>query len=89
MIVMVVRDCRFNPSKDVSPVSQTGFIDLKNAFANNSIPSQVVGAESDYNGIDEPASILGRPSDVFEAMEMESHIKSVGSCNKSESDSAQ
>ena len=76
---MQVKDCRFNPARDVVSVSQTGFIDLKNAFANNSIPSQIVGADTDYNGIDDPASILGRPTDVFEAMEMESYVKIAGS----------
>lgn len=88
MICMRVKGCRYNPVMDLSSVSQTGFVDLKNAFANNSIPSQIVGAETDYNGIEDPASILGRPSDVFEAMVMESYVKSVGTSNKSEKDSA-
>lgn len=88
MICMRVKGCRYSPARDLSPVSQTGFVDLKNAFANNSIPSQIVGAETDYNGIDDPACILGRPSDVFEAMEMESYVKSVGTSSKSETDSA-
>ena len=86
---MRVSGCKFNPIKDISPVSQTGFVDLKNAFANNSIPSQIVGAETDYNGIEEPSSILGRPSDVFEAMEMETYVRSVGSYDKTEKESAQ
>lgn len=85
---MIVKSCHFNPLKDLSSVSQTGFVDLKNAFANNCIPSQITGADTDYNGIDDPSSILGRPSDIFEAMDMESYVKSVGSSNNSEKDSA-
>ena len=85
---MLVKSCRFNPVRDVSSVSQTGFIDLKNAFANNCVPSQIVGEDTDYNGIDDPSSILGSPSDVFEAMEMESYVKTAGSYNKNEKDSA-
>lgn len=87
---MRVGDCRYNPVKDCSPVSQTGFIDLKKAFANNSIPSQIVGQDTDYNGIEEPGSILGRPFDIFEAMEMESYVKSYSSnsSSKSETDPA-
>lgn len=73
---MRVGNCRFNPKRDLSPVSQTGFIDLKSAFASGAVPSVAPDAETDYNGIEDPHSILGRPSDVFEAIEMQSHINS-------------
>ena len=81
---MIVKKCAFNPVVDKTPVSDTGFVDLKTAFVNNSIPSQVSGSDSDYNGIDDPGSILGKPSDVFEAMEMESYIKDSSSSANSE-----
>lgn len=72
---MKVPSTRFDPVRDVCPVSQTGFVDLNSAFANNFVPSVAENAESDYNGIEDPASILGRPRDVFEAMQMESYIR--------------
>lgn len=84
---MVVKDCLFDPVKDKTPVSDTGYVDLKSAFVNNAIPSQVAGTEEDYNGIDDPSSILGKPSDVFEALEMESYVKETGK-SQSEKDSA-
>lgn len=71
---MVYDSFPFNPLCDKNPVSSTGFVDLKSAFVNNAIPSNISNEDSDYNGIDDPASILGKPSDIFEAMEMESHI---------------
>ena len=71
---MVYENFAFNPLRDKSPVSTTGYIDLKSAMANSVIPSQLPDAEQDYNGIDDPASILGKPRDVFEAMDMEKHI---------------
>lgn len=80
---------RFNPIVDKSAVSQTGYIDLKSAFVNSAIPSKLPDAESDYNGIDEPASILGKPRDVFEAMDMQSHINSFKSSSTADSDESE
>lgn len=71
---MLYRGCKFNPVKDKSPVSNTGFVDMKSAMVNSAIPSQIPGTEDDYNGIEDPASILGKPRDVFEAMDMQRHI---------------
>lgn len=78
-------DFAFNPQLDKIPVSQTGFIDLKSAMVNNVIPSQIVDTEESYNGIDDPSSILGKPRDVFEAMDMQSYINNY---NADDSDSA-
>lgn len=76
MIVMEIGACRYNPVRDCTPVSQTGFIDLCSAFVNNTIPPSIGVSETEYNGMDDPSMILGKPSDVFEAIEMESHINS-------------
>lgn len=82
---MVILDTRFDPVRDLCEVSQTGYIDLVSAFITGSVPSQIADSDDDYNGIEDPQSILGRPSDVFEAMEMQSYINSVGSQPKDES----
>lgn len=71
---MIVASTPFNPQRDKSSVSQTGFIDLKSAMVNNAIPSEIAETEEQYNGIEDPASILGKPTDVFEAMDMQAHI---------------
>lgn len=64
----------YNPLKDKSPVSPTGAIDAKSALANNCVPTTIADTDEQYNGIDNPVSILGRPRDVFEAMDMQSAI---------------
>lgn len=71
---MIVEKCFFDPVKDIAPVEQFGFVDLKSALANSVVPSVVADAESDYNGIENPDSILGKPTDVFEAMDMQSAL---------------
>lgn len=73
---MVVTECKFNPIKDKTPVDALGFVDLKSAMVNHAIPSQIADTEEDYNGIEDPQSIMGRPTDVFEAMEMQTRINS-------------
>lgn len=73
---MVYSKFAFNPVKDKTPVSVNGYVDMKSAMVNFAIPSQIPGTDDDYNGIDNPASILGKPRDVFEAMDMQKHINS-------------
>lgn len=83
---MIVEKCFFDPIKDIAPVEQFGFVDLKNALANSVVPSVMADAESDYNGIENPDSVLGKPSDVFEAMDMQAAL--LDSANSDESKNA-
>lgn len=66
---MLVLDCPFDPVRDIAPVDQFGFIELKDALANSIVPSQMPDSESDYNGIDEPDKVIGKPRDIFEALD--------------------
>lgn len=59
--------CEFVKVRNVSEVEQTGFVDLASALANHSVPSDIESSDETYNGIDDPASIMGKPRDVFEA----------------------
>ena len=86
MIVMQYVDFRFNPERDKTAVSETGGVDLRAALVNSCIPAGVVDTDESYNGISEPASILGKPRDVFEAMEMQSHINTFQSPEKDNKD---
>lgn len=72
---MYVGDCLFDPVRDIAPVEQFGFIDLKTALAESVVPSQMPESDSDYNGIDDPNKILGRPHDVFEAIDTQRAIE--------------
>lgn len=64
--------CKYNPKKDVKRVSPNGALNLKQAYANNSIPADVRVKDGKFNGIDDPASIAGRPSDPLDAEVMAS-----------------
>lgn len=64
---MYIESCKFDPVKDIQAVEQTGWVDLAKANAMNSIPAQLQAADLSYNGVEDPNSIAGRPSDLFEA----------------------
>lgn len=58
---------KYDPRFDRKAVEQTGFVDIAAANAESTIPAGIALAEERFNGIDDPRSIAGRPSDQFEA----------------------
>ena len=42
-------------------------------------------SESDYNGIDEPAQVLGKPHDIFEAIDTQKALEAAASSSGDES----
>ena len=76
---MLITEVKFNKDKDIKRVYQFGFVDITKAFESGSVPSSVVLTEDQYNMIDNPDSILGRPADIFEAYRMKEYVNSVGS----------
>lgn len=66
---MIVEHCEYDPVRDIKPVDQYGFIDLKTALDSSIVPSQMPDSDSDYNGIDDPEKVIGHPRDVFEAID--------------------
>lgn len=76
---MIVKDCPYNPVRDLAPVEQFGFIELKDALANSIVPSQMPESETDYNGIDEPDKVLGKPHDIFEVMDAQKAAEQLAS----------
>ena len=85
---MVVTDCSFDPVRDVAPVEQFGFIDLKTALDSSIVPSQMPDSEQDYNGIDNPEEIVGHPRDIFEAIDAQKAIEASGSTVSGEGEKA-
>lgn len=79
---MVVNECKFDVERDMQAVEPFGFVDLKDALVNNCVPSQLPDSESDYNGIEDPDSIVGKPSDVFDALRMQSDLDARASAAK-------
>ena len=76
---MLVESCPFDPVVDMKPVEQYGFIDLKTALDSSIVPSQMPESESDYNGIDDPEKGLGKPRDIFEAIDAQKDFDTVAS----------
>lgn len=79
---MIVESCPFDPVRDLHPVDQFGFIDLKTALDQSVVPSQMPESDSDYNGIEDPQQILGKPRDIFEAIDSQSAIEAVSSSDE-------
>lgn len=76
---MIVKDCPFDPVRDLAPVEQFGFIELKDALANSIVPSQMPESDTDYNGIEEPEKVIGKPRDVFEAIDAQKAAEQIAS----------
>ena len=75
---MIVLDCKYNEICDNTAVDQYGFVDLAESIRNGVVPSSVSNTEDEYNGIDDPSTILGKPHDVFEAIRMQDYVKTAG-----------
>lgn len=78
---MIVESCPFDPVRDLHPVDQFGFIDLKTALDQSVVPSQMPESDFDYNGIEEPQQILGKPRDIFEAIDTQNAIEASASAS--------
>lgn len=76
---MKVQECFFDPVRDLKPVDQFGFIDLKSALASSVVPSQLPESDTDYNGVEDPEAVLGTPHDVFEAIDMQRAVEAAAS----------
>lgn len=75
--------CKYDPNRDMREVDPFGYVDLGKALVTGIVPSDVTGNMSSYNGIDNPESILGTPSDVFDSMRM------IDTINQSSAESGQ
>lgn len=64
-------------SRDIASVVQIGFIDLRVAYATGVVPCDIDGVEGNFNGVESPESIIGRPDDVFAAMRAAKAVESV------------
>lgn len=81
---MIVEKCPFDPVRDLHPVDQFGFIDLKSALDSSVVPSQMPESDTDYNGIEDPQQILGKPRDIFEAIDTQNAVEAAAASAASE-----
>lgn len=68
----------YDPEKDLCPVDPFGFINLADAWLNHNVPTTVNDEVVNYNGIDDPESMLATPKDIFEAYRMNDAILKYG-----------
>lgn len=66
---MLRENCVYNPDFDIQAVDQTGYVDLAKAHSTGSVPAILDVDSLEYNEIDDPNSIVARPSDEFDAMQ--------------------
>lgn len=64
----------FNPMRDRLPYQPNQAVDIGEAFASGVIPGNLSAQEVNYNHIANPADIIGRPRDEFEAMQIERNL---------------
>lgn len=69
-------DYGFDEVKDLAEVDQFGAIDLRSAFVNSSVPENVEISAESFNGVDDAQSLVGRPSDVFDAIRKADYVAS-------------
>lgn len=59
----------YNELVDINEVDQIGYVDLRMAYETQTIPGNLNPEDMSYNDIDDPASIAGKPSDIFGAIQ--------------------
>ena len=75
---MYVKNCVYNPLCDRSAVEPFGYVNLVEAVENGTVPSSINNVESEYNDIEDPSTIIGKPGDIFELYRMNDYIKTNG-----------
>lgn len=80
---MYVQNCVYNPMCDICAVEPFGYINLVEAVENGTVPSTINNVEAEYNGIEDPATIIGKPGDIFEMYRMSDYIKANGTVQSS------
>lgn len=67
---MNVEKCMYNPDRDLQDVDQFGYIDLNRAYVEGVVLGDTKSDARQYNNIEDPRSIIGRPDDTFDALMM-------------------
>ena len=58
----------FDPIKDMTEVEPFGFVDLVRAYATGTVEGDIHPDQLNFNLIEDPSSIIGRPADEFDAV---------------------
>lgn len=67
----------YNPFRDLHSVDPASAgVDLRAAYVNNSVPSNISGAELGFNDAGDASSMMTRPADVFEQYRQRDYVQS-------------
>ena len=66
----------YDPSKDLHPVEQYGFVDLSEVFQTGNITGDLDAGLENYNEIEDPDSIIDKADDIFSLYRQVDQIKS-------------
>lgn len=76
VVDVTARECKFNPYVDAEEVKQGLAVQVDEMLQTGIVKDS--GETLDNNGIDDPNSIIGRVSDVFDAIDSARIIKKYG-----------
>lgn len=79
------RITEYNEVTDIQAVDTVGWVDIAEAIKNGYVPGSINVDDMVYNEIEDPASVMSAPSDVFELLRQGDYIKGYKPAN-SESD---
>lgn len=69
--------CKFNKSRDLQQVDQFGFVDINKSVLEGFVPNDLGDPAIGYDAPEvDPESIIGKPSDTFEAMRLQDSLAS-------------
>lgn len=75
-MIAVLRD--FDKVKDMQEVDQFGYVNLGEAYANGVVEGNLNPDVSEFNGIEHPEAIIGKPSDEFDAIALQNIVRERG-----------
>lgn len=82
---MVYENLVYNPKYDKCPVSQDGFVDLVDAFANRMIPDSVPPTELKFSDCEDTGALLPKAEDVFDTIQQSHTIRSISDSRSNDS----
>lgn len=88
MPIVTKEDMFFNPIRDLKAVEPFGFVDLKSALVNGVIEAKIAETNEDYNGIESPNIIIGKPRDIFDALQTKINLANAAADSGSSKESA-
>lgn len=75
-IIVSAASCKYNPYKDIMQVVPDLGVNIDDMLQTGVVKDS--GETLDNNGIDDPSAIIGRVSDVFDAMDAARIVKKYG-----------